>query len=176
MPFLLSFVVEVADTLSRIVFRSFSLSLLLLTASGTICAQAQDPFTQNRLPDLGMMPESHEGEKHFAEMAKAFGEASMKNNDLDTGEQARQFAFGQVRDVVSEQVNQQLESWLSAWGSASVDINVDNEGHFNGSRAPASRAPLLIPSSVNCRVWRKIFLLILAASLTLNSYGFSLNP
>lgn len=81
-----------------------------------------------------MMPESHEGEKHFAEMAKAFGEASMKNNDLDTGEQARQFAFGQVRDVVSEQVNQQLESWLSAWGSASVDINVDNEGHFNGSR------------------------------------------
>ncbi|EAO1351858.1 inverse autotransporter invasin YchO, partial [Salmonella enterica] len=54
MPFLLSFVVEVADTLSRIVFRSFSLSLLLLTASGTICAQAQDPFTQNRLPDLGM--------------------------------------------------------------------------------------------------------------------------
>ncbi|MDI8745118.1 inverse autotransporter beta domain-containing protein, partial [Salmonella enterica subsp. enterica serovar Montevideo] len=134
MPFLLSFVVEVADTLSRIVFRSFSLSLLLLTASGTICAQAQDPFDQNRLPDLGMMPESHEGEKHFAEMAKAFGEASMKNNDLDTGEQARQFAFGQVRDVVSEQVNQQLESWLSAWGSASVDINVDNEGHFNGSR------------------------------------------
>ncbi|EAQ8541811.1 YchO/YchP family invasin [Salmonella enterica] len=134
MPFLLSFVVEVADTLSRIVFRSFSLSLLLLAASGTICAQAQDPFTQNRLPDLGMMPESHEGEKHFAEMAKAFGEASMKNNDLDTGEQARQFAFGQVRDVVSEQVNQQLESWLSAWGSASVDINVDNEGHFNGSR------------------------------------------
>lgn len=133
MPFLLSFVVEVADTLSRIVFRSFSLSLLLLAASGTIRAQAQDPFTQNRLPDLGMMPESHEGEKHFAEMAKAFGEASMKNNDLDTGEQARQFAFGQVRDVVSEQVNQQLESWLSAWGSASVDINVDNEGHFNGS-------------------------------------------
>lgn len=59
-------------------FRSFSLSLLLLAASGTIRAQAQDPFTQNRLPDLGMMPESHEGEKHFAEMAKAFGEASMK--------------------------------------------------------------------------------------------------
>lgn len=117
MSFLLSFVVEVADTLSRIVFRSFSLSLLLLAASGTIRAQAQDPFTQNRLPDLGMMPESHEGEKHFAEMAKAFGEASMKNNDLDTGEQARQFAFGQVRDVVSEQVNQQLESWLSAWAA-----------------------------------------------------------
>lgn len=64
-----------------------------------------------------MTPESHEGEKHFAEMAKAFGEASMKNNALDTGEQARQFAFGQVRDVVSDQVNQQVESWLSAWAA-----------------------------------------------------------
>lgn len=41
----------------------------------------------------------------------------------------------------------------------------------NGERARVSR-PLLIPSSVNCRVWRKIFLLITAASLTLNSYGF----
>ncbi|MBK0172690.1 inverse autotransporter invasin YchO, partial [Salmonella enterica subsp. enterica serovar Infantis] len=50
MPFLSSFVVEVADTLSRIIFRSFSLSLLLLAASGTIRAQAQDPFTQHRLP------------------------------------------------------------------------------------------------------------------------------
>ncbi|SUG29644.1 invasin [Salmonella enterica subsp. arizonae] len=64
--------------MSRTVFLSFPLSLLLLIASGTICAQAQDPFDQNRLPDLGMTPESHEGEKHFAEMAKAFGEASMK--------------------------------------------------------------------------------------------------
>ncbi|WP_188294342.1 hypothetical protein, partial [Salmonella enterica] len=46
MSFLLSFVVDVADTLSRIVYRSFSLSLLLLAASGKIRAQAQDPFTQ----------------------------------------------------------------------------------------------------------------------------------
>ncbi|MGS9064542.1 inverse autotransporter invasin YchO, partial [Salmonella enterica subsp. enterica serovar Infantis] len=49
--------------MSRIIFSSFSLSLLLLSASGTIRAQAQDTFTQNRLPDLGMMTESHEGEK-----------------------------------------------------------------------------------------------------------------
>jgi hypothetical protein len=34
-------------------------------------------------------------------MAKAFGEASMTDNGLTTGEQARQFAFGQVRDAVS---------------------------------------------------------------------------
>lgn len=81
-----------------------------------------------------MTPESHEGEKQFAEMVKAFGEASMTDNGLDTGEQARQFAFGQVRDAVSEQVNHQLESWLSPWGNASVDLRIDNEGSFTGSR------------------------------------------
>ncbi|CAM6553964.1 YchO/YchP family invasin [Citrobacter freundii] len=81
-----------------------------------------------------MAPESGAGEKHFAEMVKAFGEASMTDNGLDTGEQAKQFAFGQVRDRVSEQVNQQLESWLSPWGNASVGLQVDNEGSFTGSR------------------------------------------
>ena len=58
----------------------------------------------------------------------------MTDNGLDTGEQAKQFAFGQVRDTVSEQVNQQLESWLSPWGNASVGLQVDNEGSFTGSR------------------------------------------
>lgn len=81
-----------------------------------------------------MAPDSRAGEKHFAEMVKAFGEASMTDNGLDTGEQAKQFAFGQVRDAVSEQVNQQLESWLSPWGNASVGLQVDNEGSFTGSR------------------------------------------
>lgn len=71
--------------------------------------------------------------KAFCRDGQSVWRSQHENNDLDTGEQARQFAFGQVRDVVSEQVNQQLESWLSA-RSASVDINVDNEGHFNGSR------------------------------------------
>lgn len=42
------------------------------------------------------------GRKHLAEMAKAFGEASMTDNGLTTGEQARQFAFGQVRDAVAK--------------------------------------------------------------------------
>lgn len=97
---------------------------------------AENPFDNNNdgLPDLGMAPESRAGEKHFAEMVKAFGEASMTDNGLDTGEQAKQFAFGQVRDTVSEQVNQQLESWLSPWGNASVGLQVDKEGSFTGSR------------------------------------------
>ncbi|HAT2780045.1 YchO/YchP family invasin [Citrobacter koseri] len=128
--------------MSRIVYRPLSLCILLLLAGGTASAQssfiqqAENPFDNNQdgLPDLGMTPESHEGEKQFAEMVKAFGEASMTDNGLDTGEQARQFAFGQVRDAVSEQVNHQLESWLSLWGNASVDLRIDNEGSFTGSR------------------------------------------
>ncbi|HAU5603471.1 TPA: YchO/YchP family invasin [Citrobacter koseri] len=128
--------------MSRIVYRPLSLCILLLLAGGTASAQssfiqqAENPFDNNQdgLPDLGMTPESHEGEKQFAEMVKAFGEASMTDNGLDTGEQARQFAFGQMRDAVSEQVNHQLESWLSPWGNASVDLRIDNEGSFTGSR------------------------------------------
>ena len=37
----------------------------------------------------------------------------MTDNGLTTGEQARQFAFGKVRDAVSGEVNQHIESWLS---------------------------------------------------------------
>lgn len=97
--------------------------------------QAENPFDNDGdgLPDLGMAAENGAQEKYFAEMAKAFGEASMTDNGLTPGEQARQFAFGQLRDVVSDEVNQQVESWLSPWGSASVDFKVDNEGGFTGS-------------------------------------------
>lgn len=97
--------------------------------------QAENPFDNDGdgLPDLGMAVENGTQEKHFAEIAKAFGEASMTDNGLTTGEQARLFAFGQLRDVVSDEVNQQVESWLSPWGRASIDFKVDNEGGFIGS-------------------------------------------
>ena len=128
--------------MSRIIYFPLAVFALLPLAGGTASAQssfvhqAENLFDNNSdgLPDLGMAPESRAGEKHFAEMVKAFGEASMTDNGLDTGEQAKQFAFGQVRDTVSEQVNQQLESWLSPWGNASVGLQVDNEGSFTGSR------------------------------------------
>lgn len=128
--------------MSRIIYFPFAVFALLPLAGGNANAQssfvhqAENPFDNNSdgLPDLGMAPESRAGEKHFAEMVKAFGEASMTDNGLDTGEQAKQFAFGQVRDTVSEQVNQQLESWLSPWGNASVGLQVDKEGSFTGSR------------------------------------------
>ncbi|MBA4712407.1 MULTISPECIES: YchO/YchP family invasin [Citrobacter] len=128
--------------MSRNIYLSLAVFSLLPFAGGTASAQssfihqAENPFDNNNdgLPDLGMAPESRAGEKQFAEVVKAFGEASMVDNGLDTGEQAKQFAFGQVRDTVSEQVNQQLESWLSPWGNASVGLQVDKEGSFTGSR------------------------------------------
>eukprot|EP00102_Acyrthosiphon_pisum_P027227 XP_016664437.1 PREDICTED: uncharacterized protein YchO-like [Acyrthosiphon pisum] len=119
-----------------------SLFLLPLISAGAVYGapnsfiqQAQNPFDNNGdgLPDLGLAAPSSAREKHLAEMAKAFGEASMTDNGLTTGEQARQFAFGQVRDALSGEVNQQIETWLSPWGHASVDLLVDEEGNFTGS-------------------------------------------
>ncbi|GHK33736.1 hypothetical protein ECZU06_08610 [Escherichia coli] len=136
------FLPEVTDVLSRFVPRIIPFYLLLLAAGGTANAQstfeqkAANPFDNNNdgLPDLDLAPENHDGEKHFAEIVKDFGETSMNDNGLDTGEQAKAFALGKVRDALSQQVNQHVESWLSAWGNASVDVKVDNEGHFTGSR------------------------------------------
>lgn len=124
------------------VFRVQNLLFLLLVTAGAVFGapnsfmqQAENPFDNNgdSLPDLGIAKPTGESEKHLAEMAKAFGEASMTDNGLTTSEQARQFAFGKVRDAVSGEVNEQIESWLSPWGNASVDLLVDEEGKFNGS-------------------------------------------
>ncbi|HAO2927990.1 TPA: inverse autotransporter invasin YchO [Escherichia coli] len=110
--------------MSRFVPRIIPFYLLLLAAGGTANAQstfeqkAASPFDNSNdgLPDLGMAPENHDGEKHFAEIVKDFGETSMNDNGLDTGEQAKAFALGKVRDALSQQVNQHVESWLSPWG------------------------------------------------------------
>lgn len=117
--------------------------LLLLPLAGGVdgaqqswMQQAQNPFDSDAdgLPDLGLAPAGDAREKHFAEMAKEFGEASMTDNGLGTSEQARQFALGQIRDVVSSEVNSQVESWLSPYGNASVNLLVNDEGRFTGSQ------------------------------------------
>ncbi|MGK0599568.1 YchO/YchP family invasin [Yokenella regensburgei] len=106
------------------------------SAQSSFIQQAENPFDnhQDGLPDLGITPPGHDGEKHLAEMAKAFGEASMKDNGLDTGEQAKAFALGQLRDKVNGEVSQQLETLLSPWGNATIDLKVDDSGQFTGSR------------------------------------------
>ncbi|PAC68112.1 invasin, partial [Enterobacter cloacae] len=129
-------------TLKAVSSRIRFLLLLPLFTAGAVhgapksfVQQAQNPFDNNgdSLPDLGMAQPTSEGEKHLAEMAKAFDEASMTDNGLTSGQQARQFAFGKVRDAVSGEVNEQIESWLSPWGNANVNVLVDDDGNFNGS-------------------------------------------
>ncbi len=74
-----------------------------LTASDTTRpAQAQDP-----LPDMGIAPQVDDDARHFAEVAKKFGEASMSDNGLTAGEQAQLFAISKIGNEVSHQ----LESW-----------------------------------------------------------------
>ncbi len=63
---------------------------------------------------------------------KDFGETSMNDNGLDTGEQAKALHWERSA-TLSQQVNQHVESGYHR-GNASVDVKVDNEGHFTGSR------------------------------------------
>lgn len=111
--------------------------VLVMLASGSARArqsfieEAEHPF--DTLPDLSIAPESHDAEKQLAEMVKSFGEASMTDNGLDTGEQARLFALTQLQERINGQMNQQLESWLSPWGNTNIQMLVDEQGKLTGS-------------------------------------------
>ncbi len=106
--------------------------LLLLTGAPAWALIANDNSMppQTTLPDLGIAPQVDDDAKHFAEMAKKFGEASMSDNGLTTGEQARMFAISKIGNEFSHQ----LENWLSPWGNANIDLLVDKEGNFTGSK------------------------------------------
>jgi hypothetical protein len=128
--------------LSYLLSRPRLLLLLLLPLAGgiagtrqTFIEQAENPFDDSpaALPDLGMPADNHESEKHLAEMVKAFGEASMQDNGLDTGDQARLFAIEKLSHQLNTEVNQQLDYWLSPWGNASAELLVNGEGEFTGS-------------------------------------------
>jgi hypothetical protein len=101
----------------------------------TFIEQAENPFDDSTpaLPDLGMPADNHDSEKHLAEMVKAFGEASMQDNGLDTSDQARLFAIEKLSHQLNSEVNQQLDYWLSPWGNASAELLVNSEGKFTGS-------------------------------------------
>ena len=109
------------------------LSILLLLAGVPARAlQGNTAFSEKQaaLPDLGIAPQVDDDARHFAEVAKKFGEASMSDNGLTTGEQARMMAIGKLGNELSHQ----LENWLSPWGNANVDLRVDKEGNFTGSQ------------------------------------------
>lgn len=113
-------------------------------------AVAQPSFTQvnhavvskgDGLPELGSSVQQNTSEKAFATMLKSFGEASMVDNGLTTGEQARQFAFTHLRDVLANRVTSEAQSLLSPWGKADFTLAVDRLGNFAGSSG-ALFAPL----------------------------------
>lgn len=120
--------------MSSLSFRVIPYLPLLLLLAGIPARALQDNQALLRepaaLPDLGLAPQVDDDAKHFAEMAKKFGEASMSDNGLTTSEQARVFAIGKLGNEVSHQ----LENWLSPWGNANVDLLVDKEGNFTGSK------------------------------------------
>ncbi|MEM0651917.1 YchO/YchP family invasin [Klebsiella huaxiensis] len=120
--------------MSSLPFRVTPYLPLLLLLAGIPARALQDNRALLRepaaLPDLGLAPQVDDDAKHFAEMAKKFGEASMSDNGLTTSEQARVFAIGKLGNEVSHQ----LENWLSPWGNANVDLLVDKEGNFTGSK------------------------------------------
>lgn len=84
----------------------------------TFIEKAENPFAPSteQLPDMGIAPETDAAARKIAAMAKKFGEDSMIDNGLDTGEQARIFAFARLRDVLADKVTSEAESLLSPWG------------------------------------------------------------
>lgn len=134
--------IKASNDLGHLICCRFSLLLLLPLVGGianaqtSLIYQVENPSGNDSddLSDLSLASEPQAGEKHFAEMIKALGEANMTDNGLGTGEQAKQFASGQVHDMVSEQVNQQLEPWSSPWGNVSAGLQVDSEDNFTRSR------------------------------------------
>lgn len=110
-----------------LLLRIYPLFFFLLLATPAFAA------TEQTLPDLGAAPDVQDEAKQLAAMAKAFGEASMQDNGLDAGDQARHFALDRLREEVNAQLNQQLESWLSPWGDASVTLLMSDRGELTGS-------------------------------------------
>lgn len=121
----------------------FTLSYALLSAGGaastrqTFIEKAADPFDQSteQLPDLGIAPETDAAAREIAAMAKKFGEASMVDDGLDAGDQARLLAFTRLRDVLTDKVTSEAESLLSPLGKANINLLVDEHGNWNGSSA-----------------------------------------
>ncbi|NIG77492.1 YchO/YchP family invasin [Klebsiella sp. Ap-873] len=106
-----------------------------LSTSNNAVPAAQNPFSSpaDDLPNMGLAPETDAAARRIAAMAKKFGEDSMVDNGLDTGEQARLFAFTSLRDLLADKVTDETQTLLSPWGKASVNLRVDEHGSWKGS-------------------------------------------
>lgn len=91
---------------------------------------------QQQLPGLGIKEIDNGLAEKIATAAKSIGEASM-NNDSDKSlrEEAGEWAFHQFRDAATARAASESEQLLSPYGRASVSLDVDEEGNFNGTSA-----------------------------------------
>lgn len=106
-----------------------------MSTSSNFVQAAQNPFSSpsNDLPNMGLAPETDAAARRIAAMAKKFGEESMVDNGLDTGEQAQLFAFTSLRDLLTDKVTDEAQALLSPWGKASFNLQVDQHGSWKGS-------------------------------------------
>ncbi|AIR66781.1 YchO/YchP family invasin [Cedecea neteri] len=106
-----------------------------MSTSNNVVPTVRNPFSSpaDDLPNMGLAPETDAAARRIAAMAKKFGEDSMVDNGLDTGEQARLFAFTSLRDLLADKVTDETQTLLSPWGKASVNLQVDEHGSWKGS-------------------------------------------
>ncbi|SQC92616.1 Invasin [Cedecea neteri] len=106
-----------------------------MSTSNSLVSAAQNPLSSSAgdLPNMGLAPETDAAARRIAAMAKKFGEDSMVDNGLDTGEQAQLFAFTSLRDLLTTKVTDEAQSLLSPWGKASFNLQVDQHGSWKGS-------------------------------------------
>lgn len=106
-----------------------------MSTSHNAAPAARNPLSSpaDDLPNMGLAPETDAAARRIAAMAKKFGEDSMVDNGLDTGEQARLFAFTSLRDLLTDKVTDETQALLSPWGKANVNLRVDEHGNWSGS-------------------------------------------
>lgn len=134
---------------------------LLISASGAAGADSSVSDTDNSfdadaarfsrqaaaLPDLGNDADgSSDYARQLAEIAHAIAEQNDSNSDTSLGHSAGLWAFDHFREQLNKRINQESQSLLSPYGHASVNLDVDLDGNFDGTSAS-----LLSPLSENER-------------------------
>ena len=101
-----------------------------------------------QLPDLGGTASAGGSDyaRQLAEMAKSIANDNDTSSDTSIGHSAGLWAFDHFRDQLNKRLNQESQNLLSPYGHASVNLDVDLDGDFDGTSAS-----LLSPLSENNR-------------------------
>ncbi|WP_343867906.1 YchO/YchP family invasin [Tatumella terrea] len=100
----------------------------------------------DQLPELGSSAGSNDFSRQLAEIVQGIAAANDSDTDTSLGHSAGLWAFDHFRDQLGKRLNQESQSLLSPYGHASVNLNVDVDGNFDGTSAS-----LLSPLAENDR-------------------------